>query len=133
MNGTMATVKELNRAHVDIILESGVEARVTRDSFEQIEYVFDKVSGKIRHSIVGTCVQFPIRLAWAISIHKSQGKTFSAINIDFGRGAFGHGQAYVALSRCTSMDKVNMLKPLNLKDIRVDGVVRSYDSGCRWI
>jgi len=60
--------------------------------------------GQLASEVIGTFTQYPLMLAWAVTIHKSQGKTFDNVIIDIGRGAFAHGQTYVALSRCTSLE-----------------------------
>jgi hypothetical protein len=70
--------------------------------------------------VIGTFTQYPLMLAWAVTIHKSQGKTFNNVIIDIGKGAFAHGQTYVALSRCTSLEGIVLLKPLQKKDIWTD-------------
>ena len=83
---------------------------------------------KIVESIAGTFKQFPLRLAWALTIHKSQGLTLDNVYIDFGRGAFAHGQAYVALSRCRTMDGLALARPLRHSDILFDPRAASYQN-----
>jgi ATP-dependent exoDNAse (exonuclease V) alpha subunit len=76
---------------------------------------------------LGTFQQYPLKLAWAITIHKSQGKTFDNIIIDLGRkGAFAHGQTYVALSRCTSLEGIILKTPIKPQDIMVDPQIIEY-------
>ena len=74
----------------------------------------------------GSFKQMPIRLAWAITIHKSQGKTFEKVVIDLGRGAFAHGQTYVALSRCTTMSGLRLIRPLTQQSIIMDKRVLEF-------
>jgi ATP-dependent DNA helicase PIF1 len=84
--------------------------------------------GNIEHESTGTFTQFPLKLAWAITIHKSQGKTFDKIAIDLGSGAFEHGQTYVALSRCRTLEGVVLKQKLKPKDILTDErIVEFYD------
>ena len=83
---------------------------------------------QIKTKIIGTFKQYPIKLAWAITIHKSQGKTFDRVIIDLGSGAFEYGQTYVALSRCRSLDGIVLKRPLKPKDIIVDQrIVEFYE------
>jgi ATP-dependent DNA helicase PIF1 len=77
-------------------------------------------NGELKSEVVGSFTQYPLVLAWAVTIHKGQGKTFQRVVIDFGRGTFAHGQAYVALSRCTSLEGMVLLKPLLKRHILMD-------------
>jgi ATP-dependent DNA helicase PIF1 len=77
-------------------------------------------NGELKSEVVGSFTQYPLVLAWAVTIHKGQGKTFQRVVIDFGRGTFAHGQAYVALSRCTSLEGIVLLKPLLKSHILMD-------------
>ncbi len=94
-------------------------------------YVWDIVKYKIQgdelvKELIGHFEQIPVRLAWAVTIHKSQGKTFDHIIVDLGKGAFENGQAYVALSRCRSLDGIYLKQKLNWKDIRTDERVSEF-------
>ena len=74
----------------------------------------------------GSFIQYPLKPAWAITIHKSQGQTFERVHIDLGRGAFAHGQTYVALSRCTSLEGITLGAPIRPRDVLVDDRVRAF-------
>ena len=75
---------------------------------------------KLDTDVIGKFTQYPLKLAWAITIHKSQGKTFDKMIIDLGRGAFEHGQTYVALSRCRTLEGIVLKKKLRPQDVLVD-------------
>jgi ATP-dependent exoDNAse (exonuclease V) alpha subunit len=95
--------------------------------WEVLKYKIDKDNANnIATEVVGSYKQYPIKLAWAITIHKSQGKTFDTVIIDLGRGAFASGQTYVALSRCRTFDGIFLKQPIQPRDIMVDPVVVEF-------
>lgn len=132
VNGTIGTVIECKNQSVIIRVTEGGNPRnieVGPEEWDIIRYKADNVDlTKIGTETLGTFKQLPVKLAWAVTIHKSQGKTFDRIIVDLGRGAFEHGQTYVALSRCRTLDGIVLRKPLTPRDVMVDpAVVEFYD------
>ena len=105
---------------VRVELQGGLTVDVGPNVWELFRFALDKDTREIVSEPVGAFTQYPLKLAWAITIHKSQGKTFDRVVIDFGRGTFAHGQAYVALSRCTSFEGLVLKKPIRPGHIRMD-------------
>lgn len=125
VNGSIGTISKINKDDVWVEIENSVY-KVEREMWENITHKYDVVKDEIIKSSNGAFIQYPIRLAYALTIHKSQGKTFKNIVVDVGTGAFAHGQVYVALSRCTTLKGVILNQHIQPSDILVDEKIINY-------
>jgi len=131
VNGSVGRVKEIlgpksSPTTILVELSEGDVVDVEPFKWEIFEYYYDKKTKKIKTRTIGSFTQFPLRLSWAITIHKSQGKTFQKIILDIRRGIFSPGQLYVALSRCTSLEGIVLLQPIQKKHVFMDWKVADF-------
>jgi ATP-dependent DNA helicase PIF1 len=127
VNGTIGVVEELSDDIIKVRTESGVH-EVEQKKWQTISYEFSEEEQKIVEKVLGSYKQFPLMLAWAVTIHKSQGKTLEKVIIDLGRGAFAPGQLYVALSRCKTLEGITLKRPLSIWDSVCDQRVIDFMS-----
>ncbi len=125
-NGTIGKVTRLNDSSVYVALENGSEMRVEWEVWENMQYTYNEKEKKVEEKVLGSFSQIPIKPAWALTVHRSQGLTFNHVVLDFAGGAFTGGQTYVALSRCTSLEGITLLKPLSERDIIVNMAVVEF-------
>ena len=125
-NGTIAIVTRLSESRVYVALESGEEMAVEPEVWENMQYTYNEKEKKVEEKVLGSFSQIPLKPAWALTVHRSQGLTFNKVVIDFAGGAFTGGQTYVALSRCTSLEGITLLKPLSERDIIVNMAVVEF-------
>ncbi|MFZ1523662.1 MAG: AAA family ATPase [Saprospiraceae bacterium] len=138
VNGTIGIIDELTGDTIKVRILENTESEkiidVDQQEWEILKYEMDQQKpGNISTKVIGTFKQYPLKLAWAITIHKSQGKTFDKVIIDMGSGAFESGQTYVALSRCRTLDGIILKQPLRNRDIIVDERVTEYYEQIRFL
>lgn len=127
INGTVGEVKDMTDDIIVVELaQTGKLVDVGRTKWQEYQYHWNNSTSEIDRNERGSYIQFPLVLAWAITIHKSQGRTIENVHLDLGGGAFETGQTYVALSRCRSISGLSMSRPLADTDIRVDQESKAF-------
>ncbi len=126
INGDLAKVIQLDESTVRVLFEDNTFEDIGSYKWETVQFNYDEEEKKIKSEITGSFTQLPLRLAWAVTIHKGQGKTFESATIDFGNGTFASGQAYVALSRCKSLKGLTLKSPLRHHHIFIDPRVNEF-------
>jgi ATP-dependent exoDNAse (exonuclease V) alpha subunit len=137
VNGTIGTVVDLPSSGGVVVEVDGETLEVGRSTWEKVRYEideqFDEALGRVKEVLVAVPLaefqQIPLRLAWAVTVHKSQGQTYDEVVIDMGRGAFSPGQTYVALSRVRSLDGLYLTRAIRMSDIMVDADVLRFMGG----
>lgn len=124
-NGTVGIIERIDD-EISVRLENGNLIEVSSNTWEMYKFSFDRLSQKIVSEVAGSFTQYPLMLSWAVTIHKSQGKTFNKVIVDMGAGAFAHGQTYVALSRCTTLSGLVLRVPIEKRHILLDNHVVNF-------
>lgn len=125
VNGTVGVIDYLADDHIEVNVNGEIH-EIKKTKWDKIKYSYDENTQKIKEEIVSSFTQYPLRLAWAITVHKSQGQTLEKVVFDIERGAFAHGQTYVALSRCTSLEGLFLKKAISARDIIVDPKISEF-------
>ncbi|MDP3888880.1 MAG: DEAD/DEAH box helicase [bacterium] len=130
VNGTLGMVKKLEEGLIQVkIDETGEVVKVNIMEWDNIRYERDEEQGGVKEKVIGTFKQYPLRLAWAITIHRSQGMSLDKVCLDFNRSPFTHGQTYVALSRCRSLQGLILTRPIWPNDILIDDKIVEFHKG----
>ncbi len=128
VNGTLAVVEVCLLENLTVRTEDGVVHKLEPEGWNHVKYTYNEKERTVEETILGSFIQYPLKLAWALTIHKSQGLTFNRVIIDLGRGAFSGGQTYVALSRCRSLEGITLKTPVSPRDIYVHPKILEFAS-----
>jgi len=119
VNGSIGTIHDIAEKKIKVKINHKIY-EVKKEKWDRIQYSYDDNQQEVLENVTGSFKQYPVRLAWAITIHKSQGQTFEKVIIDMSQGSFAPGQLYVALSRCISLEGIELLRPLKKSDVIVN-------------
>lgn len=125
VNGTVGKIEKLSDTAIEILVD-GISYTLERETWEEIAYTYDHTTQKVEAEVVSSFTQYPIRLAWALTIHKSQGQTYESVALDLTTATFAAGQLYVALSRATSLEGLYLKMPVKRAHIIVDAKVAAF-------
>ena len=128
VNGTVGVVincLDKNKKTIKVKVGSDI-FKVKREEWNKVRYVYDDYNDEMEEEIVSSFKQFPLKLGWAVTIHKAQGLTLESCSVDLGEGAFATGQAYVALSRCKTLESLNLYRELKIRDALVDPDIQDF-------
>ncbi len=128
VNGTIGVVidcSDKNKKVIKVKVEKEV-FKVKREEWNKVRYVYDEFNDEMEEEVVSSFKQFPLKLGWAVTIHKAQGLTLDSCSVDLGDGAFATGQAYVALSRCKTLNSLNLYRELKVRDALVDPDIQDF-------
>jgi ATP-dependent exoDNAse (exonuclease V) alpha subunit len=126
VNGSIGHISNLSREGIEVEI-SGNIYEIKKEKWSKIRYSYSEGSDSIKEEAMSSFTQYPLRLAWAVTIHKAQGLTYDRVAIDLGTGAFAHGQTYVALSRCTSLEGLYLTRPVTPRDVIVDQRIIEFE------
>ncbi len=128
VNGTLCQVSKLTESQVWVMI-NGVSHQLDRETWKKVQYSYDPVKKQLSKRVTAEFVQFPITLAWAVTVHKAQGATYQSVGLNLAGGMFAVGQTYVALSRCVDMNRLYLSRPIERDDIKVSNEVSVFMGG----
>jgi len=131
VNGSLGKIVEIkeepdSRDIIMVQLSNGLVVDVNVFTWEIFQFYYDQDIESLSSRVIGYFTQYPLKLAWAVTIHKAQGQTFDKIVLDLGYGTFAHGQLYVALSRCTTLEGIVLKQPIEQRHVRMDSSIKEF-------
>jgi len=129
VNGSIGRIIAIKNASLQVELitdHPGAIHEVQRVEWKAYKFKYDYTEDKIKAVVTGQYTQYPLMLAWAVTIHKSQGKTLEKVRVDLGNGAFASGQVYVALSRCRSLEDLSLVRPIDMREVKCDERIKRF-------